>query len=146
MEEKVERLLKDHKRAEREIESLKAKLLSKASGDLLSGIQEIKGIHVLVREVDADSPKALREYADRIKDQLISGIAVLGSKKEGKVMLICVVSNDLQDRFKAGDIVRQLSQEVGGKGGGRADMAQGGGNKPHMLGQALDSVYDLVGR
>jgi alanyl-tRNA synthetase len=96
--------------------------------------------------MEANSPKELRESADRIKDRLISGIVLLGAKKEGKVMLICVVTKDLVDRFKAGDIIRQLSDIVGGKGGGRPDMAQGGGSKPEELESAFEVLYDLIGK
>ncbi|MDP6180332.1 MAG: alanine--tRNA ligase-related protein, partial [Desulfatiglandales bacterium] len=142
--EKVERLLKEQKEKEREIESLKAKLLSTKSGDWLSGEKEIRGIKVLVKELEVDSPKALREFADRIKERLRSGIIVLGARKADKAMLICMVSKDLIGRFKAGQIISQLSEIVGGKGGGRADMAQGGGSRPYKLGLALESVYELI--
>jgi alanyl-tRNA synthetase len=145
LEERLERLLKDHKEKDREIQSLKSKLISKKFQDLFSGVKEIGGTKVIAREMDADSPKELRESADRIKDKLNSGIILLGAKKDGKVMLICVVTKDLIDRFKAGDIVKRLSNIVGGKGGGRPDMAQGGGNKPEELKKALESIYDLIG-
>jgi alanyl-tRNA synthetase len=142
--ERLEHLLKENKEKEREIESLKSKLLSKKSKDFLSEVQEMSGIRVVALETEADSPKELRESADRIRDRLGSGIVFLGARKEGKVMLICVVTKDLVDRFKAGDIVRQLSVIVGGRGGGRPDMAQGGGNKPEELGKAFDALYDLI--
>jgi alanyl-tRNA synthetase len=144
IKDKVERLLKEQKLRERDVESLKAKLLSTRSGDLLSGVKEIRGIKVLVRELEADSPKDLREFADRIKEGLGSGIVVLGAKKAGKVMLICLVTQDLLDRFKAGEIISRLSVMVGGKGGGRADMAQGGGSRTDKLGGALESAYQLI--
>jgi len=142
--ERVKRLLDENRQKDREVESYKAKLLSTKSGDLLEGMKEIGGIMVLAREVDADSPRDLREYADRIRDKLRSGIAVLGAKNADKAMLICLVTKDLQDRFKAGDIIRRLSEKVGGKGGGRPDMAQGGGSRPEVLGEALQSVYEMI--
>jgi alanyl-tRNA synthetase len=86
----------------------------------------------------------LRELADRIKDKLGSGIVVLGAKKGDKVMLICVVTKDLIGRFKAGDIMARLSQAVGGKGGGRPDMAQGGGNRPEKLDDALNTIDQII--
>ena len=144
VKEKVERLLDENKQRSREVESYKAKLLSTQSGDLLDGIKELGGVMVLSREVDAGSPRDLREYADRIRDKLRSGIAVLGAKNADKAMLICVVTKDLHDRFHAGEIIRQLSEIVGGKGGGRPDMAQGGGNRPDALGKALESVYEMM--
>ena len=99
---------------------------------------------ILKNLVDVTNPKDLREYADRVKDKLQSGIAVLGAKNADKVMLLCVVTKDLTDRFKAGEIIRELSEMVGGKGGGRPDMAQGGGNRPEKLEQALQSVYEMI--
>ena len=86
----------------------------------------------------------MRDYVDRIKEKLGSGIVVLGAKKADKVMLICVITKDLTDRYKAGEIISRLSKIVGGKGGGRPDMAQGGGNRPEELGRALESVFGIV--
>ena len=142
--EKVERLLKEQKGRDREIESLKSKLLSARSGDLFEGVKEIEGVKVLVKEMEAASQKDLREYADQIRDRLGSGIVVLGAKKGGKATLICVVTKDLLARFQAGKIISRLSAIVGGKGGGRADMAQGGGSRPEELEHALESVYEIV--
>ena len=145
LKERVDRLLKEHRQKEREVESLKAKLLSSQTGDLLSGIREIKGVRVLVREVGVESPKELREMGDQIRSRLGSGILVLGAKSKEKAMLLCVVSKDLAGRYKAGEIIGRLSEMLGGRGGGRPDMAQGGGPRPEELGRALEAVYDLVG-
>jgi len=142
--ERVQRFLTEQKQKEREIESLKARLLSKQSVDILAGVKEINGTPVLIREVKADSPKEMREYADQIKEKLRSGIIFLGAEKAGKAMLICVVTEDLTDRFKAGEIISRISPIVGGKGGGRVDMAQGGGNRPEELGVGLETVYEIV--
>jgi alanyl-tRNA synthetase len=137
-------LLRDQKEREKELESFRAKLLTKKSEDLLAGVKEAAGIKVISREMDVSSPKELRDSADRIKDKLLSGIIVLGAKEEGKVMLTCVVTKDLADRYKAGEIISRISIMVGGKGGGRPDMAQGGGNKPEELSRALEAVYTIV--
>jgi len=142
--ERLERLLKEQKEKDRELDSLKAKLLSKKSEDFLLKVKEIGGVKVMALETKADSPKELRESADRIRDKLGSGVVLLGAKKEGKVMLICVVSKDLVNRFKAGDIISRLSVMVGGKGGGRPDMAQGGGSRPEELGKALETLHDII--
>lgn len=144
LQEKVEGLIKEQKQKGKEIEALKARLLSEQSVDLISGVKEINGTRLLIRELEADSPKDLREYTDQIKEKLESGIIVLGAKKADKVMLICTVTKDLTDRYKAGEIIRQLSEKVGGKGGGRPDMAQGGGNRPEKLGRALESVDKII--
>ena len=144
LQDRLERLLKDHKQSEKELEAIKAKLLSNQSGDLLAGIRDVKGVRVLAREVAAQSPKELRDIADRIKERFPSGLIVLAAKGEGKAMLLCVVSKDLVHRFKAGEIIGRLSERVGGKGGGRADMAQGGGSKPEEIGRALEGVFRIV--
>lgn len=141
---RLEKALEESREKEREIESLKARFLSKKADDIISMVKEVGGVKVLARELDAASPKELRDSADRLKDKLRSGIIALGAKKDGKVMLVCVVTGDLADRFKAGDIIKRMSNMVGGKGGGRPTMAQGGGNRPEELERALESVYELV--
>ncbi|MBW2616625.1 MAG: alanine--tRNA ligase, partial [Deltaproteobacteria bacterium] len=142
--ERLERLLKEQKEKDRELDSLKAKLLSKKSEDFLLKVKEIGGVKVVALETEADSPKELRESADKIRDKLGSGVVILGARNEGKAMLICVVTKDLVDRFKAGEIISRLSVIVGGKGGGRPDMAQGGGGKPEELGKALEALHDII--
>jgi alanyl-tRNA synthetase len=142
--DRIEKLIHEQKKNAREIETLKSKLLSRESGNLLSGLEEVKGTKLLVKEVEADSPKVLREFADRVKEKLDSGIIVLGAKRNEKAMLLCLVTDDLTGRYKAGEIVRHLSERVGGKGGGRPDMAQGGGNRPEELERALKSVRHLI--
>jgi alanyl-tRNA synthetase len=144
LSERAEHLLKEQKNKEREIEALKAKLLSGHSVDLLAGIKLVKGVNLLTKEVEAATPKDLRDYADRIKEKLASGIAVLGAKQADKAMLICLVTPDLTQRFQAGKIVSRLSELLGGKGGGRADMAQGGGSKPEELAAALQTVAEML--
>jgi len=141
---RVERLLKENRDKDREMQSLKARLISNKSEELLSGVKEINGISVIARKLDADSTKELREYADKIKDKLKSGIILVGTRTQDRAILTCVVTKDLVDRFKAGDIISQLSVVVGGKGGGRPDMAQGGGSKPEKLDNALQGLYDLI--
>ena len=142
--EKMERLLKEQRDKDREMETLKSKLFSTRSGDLFEGVKELSGVKVFAKEMDAASPKDLRGYADQIKDKLGSAIVVLGAKQGGKAMLICVVTKDLTDRFKAGEIISRLSTIVGGKGGGRPDMAQGGGSRPEKLESAFEAVYEMV--
>ncbi len=142
--ERLAHLLQDLKDREREIEQLKARLLAQKSDDFMAGVKNIAGIKVLAREFEADSPAELRDAAERIKDKLGSGIVLLGANREGKAMLTCMVTKDLVGRFKAGDIIRELSAVVGGKGGGRPDMAQGGGNSPENLQQSFSRFYAIV--
>jgi alanyl-tRNA synthetase len=144
--DRLEKLLAEQKQREREIESLRSRLLSSKSSDLLEGIKEIDGMRLLVRQVEADSPKQLREFADRIKERLHSGVIVLGARKDDKAMLLCMVTDDLTGRFKAGQIISRLSGMVGGKGGGRDDMAQGGGSQPELLERALEAVEEIISR
>ncbi|MBN1627797.1 MAG: alanine--tRNA ligase, partial [Deltaproteobacteria bacterium] len=142
--ERVEQVLSEQKAREKEIEALKSKIMHMQSGDLLEDVRDLGGVKAVVKEIEAESPKDLREYADRIKDRLKSGVIILGAKKDDKVMLICSVTDDLTKRFKAGDIIKSLSEIVGGKGGGRPDMAQGGGSKPEELTRALESVFEKL--
>ena len=144
VKEKISQILKDLKQKDIEIETLKSKILSKESGDILSGMQEVNGINVLTKELDSLSPKELRDYVDKIRDKLESGIIVLGSKNEDKVMLICAVTDDLTKQYNAGKIIKEMSGIVGGKGGGRPDMAQGGGSNPQKLTQALESLKKII--
>ena len=141
---RLKRLLDETKEKEREIESLKGRLFTEKSEDLVQGIKKIQGISVVARELEADTPKELREAVDRIKDKIGSGIVLLGAKAQDKVMLICAVTKDLTGQFNAGRIIKELSGIVGGKGGGRPDMAQGGGNKPEKLAEALETLYSLL--
>lgn len=142
--EKLQHLLRDLKERERHIEQLKARLLSQKSEDFMTGVKDVGGVKVLTQRFEAASPAELRDAADRIKDKMGSGIVVLGADREGKAMLTCMVTKDLVGRFKAGDIIRELSALVGGKGGGRPDMAQGGGNNPENLEHAFSKVYELI--
>ncbi|MFP3927847.1 MAG: DHHA1 domain-containing protein, partial [Desulfobacteraceae bacterium] len=144
VEERVERLLKYQRDLEREIESLRDRIRSSHTTNLMAGASEVGGVKVLAREVEADSPKALRAMGDRVKERMESGVAVLGARNGDKAMLLCIVSPDLTDRIQAGRLIGRLSPLVGGKGGGRPDMAQGGGSEPQGLDQALGSVPELV--
>jgi alanyl-tRNA synthetase len=111
---------------------------------LLSESKTVDGVSVLAQEVSVDSPAALRDMADHLKGKMKSGIVVLGSRAQGKVMLITLVTEDHLGRYHAGDIVKQVAGVVGGGGGGRPDMAQAGGSKPEKLPEALSLVYDIV--
>jgi len=142
--DRLQRLLQDQKTVEREMDSLKSRLLSSTSQETLLSAKEINGIKVIASQIEAESPKDLREAADQIKERLPSGIILLASVREGKVMLISVVSKDLINKFKAGEIIKLLSEVVGGKGGGRPDMAQGGGTDPKNLPRAFEALYALI--
>jgi alanyl-tRNA synthetase len=142
--ERTERLLRRERELEKEIDAFRGKLAAKDSGDLLSRVREVHGIPVLATEVDAPDVKTLRDLGDKLRDQLRSGIILLGSRTDGKAMLLCLVTKDLTDRYHAGKIIKEISPLVGGSGGGRADMAQAGGQKPEHLQDALEKIFSLL--
>ncbi|MBU2228577.1 MAG: alanine--tRNA ligase [Proteobacteria bacterium] len=142
--ERVEKLLKGQREIEREIEALKGKLAARDSGDLMGRVRQIKGVDVLATVVEASDVKALRDFGDKLRDRLRSGIILLGSRADGKAMLLCLVTKDLTDRYHAGKIIQAIAPLVGGSGGGRPDMAQAGGPKPELLEQALEKLPDLL--
>lgn len=139
-EHKVEEMAHKAKSLEKEIQQLKDKLASQASSSLVSQVKEISGVKVLVAQLDGADNKALRGMVDELKNQLGSGIIMLGNVADDKVGLIAGVTKDLIGKVKAGDLVNMVAQQVGGKGGGRPDMAQAGGSDAHALPAALESV------
>ena len=102
------------------------------------------GVRVLATRADVADPKALREVADQLRDKLRSGVVVLAGVEGDKIALVSMVTPDLTERFNAGKIVGEVAKQIGGKGGGRADMAQGGGSRPDFLDAALARVFELV--
>ncbi|MGQ9921919.1 MAG: alanine--tRNA ligase [Desulfobacca sp.] len=143
---KLDRLLQRQKELEKQVETLQGQLAAARSSDLLDQVRSVDGVQVLALEVDVTDPKGLRDFADKLKDRLQSGVIVLGSAKGEKAMLITVVTKDLTDRLHAGKIVGALAAMVGGKGGGRADMAQAGGPEKGKLATALAQAYDIVAK
>ena len=141
---KIAQLLERNRQLEKELEQLKAKLATSAGGSLADQAEEIGGIKLLAARLDEADPKALRETLDRLKDRLGSAVILLATTSDDKVNLIAGVTKDQTDRIKAGDLVRFVAEQVGGKGGGRPDMAQAGGNNPAALPAALASVSGWV--
>ena len=141
---KVETLISEKKAFEKELNAIKAKLASKSVDDIESNIKEVNGVKVLAKRVEIDNPSQLRDLADKFKAKLKSGVLLLGAESGGKALLIAVVTEDLTQTYRAGDIVKAAAQIVGGGGGGRPDMAQAGGTKPENLDKALASVYETV--
>jgi alanyl-tRNA synthetase len=144
VEDKVAQLIERSRRLEKELEQAQSKLASSAGGDLAAEAVNIHGVMVLATTLDRAEPKLLRETVDRLKNKLGSAALVLATVKEGKVNLVAGVTPDVTARLKAGDLVNFVAQQVGGRGGGRADMAQAGGNDPSRLKAALESVPDWV--
>jgi alanyl-tRNA synthetase len=146
VETAVTSLLDEKKALEKEVARLKSKLASGQGTDLADQAIEVKGAKVLAATVDGADAKILRETVDRMKDRLKSAAIVLGAVNDGKVALIAGVTQDLTEKVKAGELVNYVAQQVGGKGGGRPDMAQAGGTDPANLPAALQSVKDWVGQ
>ncbi len=141
---KLAQLLSSHREQQKELERLKAKLATAGSRDLLSEVEEINGISVLAVNIEGADAKTLRDSMDQLKNKLGSGVVLLASGEGEKVSLVAGVTKDLTGRCKAGDIMKQAAAAVGGKGGGRPDMAQGGGSDVAAIPAALQSVKDYV--
>jgi alanyl-tRNA synthetase len=144
VEKAVTTLLEEKKALEKEIARMRSKLAMGQGTDLTSQAVEVKGAKVLAATLDGADAKTLRETLDKLKDRLKSAVVVLAAVEGGKVALIAGVTPDLTSKLKAGDLVNFVAQQVGGKGGGRPDMAQAGGTSPDKLPQALASVRGWV--
>jgi len=142
---RVEKLADELKAQRREIEELKRKMAMGGGGrDLLSNVREVAGVKVLSTRADVGDPKALREVADQLRDKLKSGVVVLGGVADGKVALVAAVTADLTGRVHAGKIIGEVAKIVGGRGGGKPELAQAGGSDASKLDEALESVYRLI--
>ncbi|HKU17435.1 MAG TPA: alanine--tRNA ligase [Steroidobacteraceae bacterium] len=145
VEDKVKQLVERSRKLEREVAGLKSKLASGQGGDLASGAVEIAGVKVVATRVDGADAPALRDAVDQLKSKLRSAAIVLASVQEAdKVVLIAGVTPDQIAKVKAGDLVNVVAQKIGGRGGGRPDMAQAGGNDPAKLDEALAAVAPWV--
>ena len=143
---KVEQLLKRNKALEKELATAKRALATGTGTDHTDNVQEIGGIKVLATRIDGADAKTLRDAVDRYKDLLQSAIVVLGSVDNGIVRLAAGVTSNNTDRIRAGDIIKPVAEQVGGKGGGRPDFAQAGGSNPEALDKALESVPGWVAK
>jgi alanyl-tRNA synthetase len=141
---RVAKLQAEQREQQKEIENLRRKLASGGGRDLASEARDVGGVRVLATRADVADAKALREVADQLRDKLRSCVIVLAGVEGDKIALVAMVTPDLVAKFNAGKIVGEVAKAVGGKGGGRADMAQGGGSEPQHLDAALARVFDLV--
>jgi len=141
---KVEQLQARSRQLEKELEQLRGKLARGESVDLEGQARSVRDIKVVAARLDGADAKGLREAVDRLKDKLAPAAIVLGAAADGKVTLIAGVTKDLADRLHAGQLVNHIATQVGGKGGGRPDMAQAGGTDPGALDQALASAVTWV--
>ena len=144
LDEKIQQILDRSRQLEKELEKLQAKLASAAGSDLASQALDIGGLKLLVSRLDDADPKSLRDLVDQLKNKLGSAAILVAAVKDGKISLAAGVTQDQTARIKAGDLVNVVAMQVGGKGGGRPDFAQAGGNDPTKLDAALGEVPEWV--
>jgi alanyl-tRNA synthetase len=142
--ERILQILDNAKILEKELARLKSKLASAQGDDLVSQTVDCNGIKVLAAQLEGADAAVLRETLDKLKDKLKTAVIVLAAVADGKVSLIAGVTSDLTNRIKAGELVNMVAQQVGGKGGGRPDMAMAGGTQPEHLAAALATVPTWV--
>jgi alanyl-tRNA synthetase len=143
----IERLQEELKKTRRENDELKMKIATGAVGTPSANgdeAREINGIKVLAKVIENLDAGAMRQLSDNLLNKLKSGVIVLGRKDETKVSIIVRVSDDLTGRIKAGNVIREIAPIIGGRGGGKADMAEGGGNEPEKLAQAIEASYGVI--
>lgn len=143
----VGKLQEELKKARREADELRMKIATGAVGGSAtngSEAREVAGVQVLAREASGLDSAGMRQLSDTLLARIKSGVVVLGRSSDGKVSLIVRTSDDLTNRVPAGKIIRELAPIIGGKGGGKADMAEGGGTQPEKLGEALEASYAIV--
>jgi alanyl-tRNA synthetase len=144
LEARVQKLLEQQKELEKEMATLQSRLNSERSGELLDQAQEVNGIKVLAARTDGLDGKKMREMADQLRDKLASGVIILGGENDGKAALLVAVTPDLTGKVQAGNIIKALAEQVGGRGGGRPELAQAGGSAPENLDKALNSATEVV--
>jgi len=142
--QQIEKLQARLREVEHLLDGARLKQASQQAASLVGAAREVNGIKVLATRVQGVDARALREYADKLRDQLGSGVVVLGAENNGKVNLLVAVTKDLESKVHAGNLVKQLAATVGGSGGGRPDFAQAGGSDPGRLDEALNQVYGLI--
>jgi alanyl-tRNA synthetase len=140
LDAKVAQVVERNRKLEKELEQLKSKLASAAGSDLADSAVEVNGARILAAALDGADPKSLRDTLDQLKNKLKSAVILLAAVNGEKVSLVAGVTGDLTDRAKAGDLVKLAAEKVGGRGGGRPDMAQAGGNDPAGVPAALEIV------
>jgi alanyl-tRNA synthetase len=140
----AEKLTESEKKLRKQLEAQQLKQANSQAGDLLETAQEVKGVRVIASRVEVTDRAAMRQMVDNLRPRLNSGVIVLGSAADGKVSLIVAVTKDLTDRLDAGKIIKEAIAMVGGKGGGRKDLAEAGGTQPEKLNEALQAVPSII--
>ncbi len=143
---RLQKLLEEQKALEKQLETLEARAARSRAEELVASARQVNGVAVIAARVDGLDAEGLRSVADTLRDRLGSGVVCVASVVDGKVNLVAAVTKDLTKRVQAGKLVQEVAAAVGGRGGGRPDLAQGGGPEPDKLDAALARVYDLVAR
>ncbi len=142
--EKIKNMLTRQRVMEKEIEALKKKAAAEASGQTMSEVCEINGVKVLAYKAEDTEAKILRDMADNLRQKLGSGIVVIGAASEDKAVLLVAVTRDLTKKYNAGEIIKDLAPIIGGRGGGRAELAQAGGPHGTKINKALEQAYETI--
>ncbi len=142
--DRITSLLKQQKDLEKEVEKLKDKIKDYSIDQILKNVKRKLGIDILATQVETGDLDDLRKMADRLRNKMGSGVVILGCKKDGKALILAAVTKDLTDKINANNIIKELALIVGGRGGGRPDIAQAGGDKPEMLKTALENAYETI--
>ncbi|MFQ5735747.1 MAG: alanine--tRNA ligase [Thermodesulfobacteriota bacterium] len=142
--EKIKRLVERNRELEKEIERLKGRSKAGAAEALLDRTRKIKDINVLAARVETGTAKELREMADALRHKLVSGVVVLAASQDGKAVMLAAVTKDLSGRVSAGEIIKRLAPLVGGRGGGKPELAQAGGTEPGRIDEAIEKAYKTV--
>ena len=142
--ERIDKLLKEVKRLEKKLRQAGDKQAAGKATSILDAVKEINGVKFLAAQAEIAGPKELRGFAVKVRDQLKSGVLLLAYPNKGRVMLVCMVTDDLTERFNAGTIIAEVAPLVGGGGGGKADLAEAGGKNPDGLEAAFAKFYELA--
>jgi len=140
----IQKIVTELKESNKKVEKLQLDLARKESGDTSDAVREVSGVKVLTQRVESLDRNSLRQLADQLKNQLESGVVVLGTATNGRVSLVAMVTPDLTDRVKANELIQHVARIVEGGGGGKDDMAEAGGRKVAALEDALTKTYELV--
>ena len=142
---RIEKLLAERRELEKQLESTRDAQRGDVAGDLVSEAREVEGAKILGCRVEGMDAKAMRSLVDDLRNRLGSSLVLLMTESKGKVLLSIGVTKDLVGRFKAGDLIREVAEVVGGGGGGRPDFAQAGGQDPEKMAEAIEKFYSLCG-
>ncbi|GJM15537.1 MAG: alanine--tRNA ligase [Thermodesulfobacteriota bacterium] len=141
---RLKKLVKENELVKSELDTYKNKVLSERAGDLMDNIKEVNGTKILSAEVSGADAGQLRKVWDDVKSKLDSGVAVLGSRDNSKAYILIGVTKDLTSKYHSGNIVKELAPIIGGRGGGKPDLAQAGGDNPENLDKALSKAYEMI--